>query len=324
MRYYTKEWYDLMQKQDYTLCMKKIPDKKYTDKDIKELYNKELKKWVSQAKREYNQPPFEFDMDIEEMLNDGELDLDDIIMVDQAANTCRKPVSIEEVLEQTREENRQRLEEFENRPPFDEEEVKREFYDMYKNKQRALYFPKWVLESVDKRLLALDLLPESTYNRLRAEEKEVKKQFKAIERAADKAARKEAQRVPERILEAFCFHDAAVLSLKMHKNNMVMELKLGGVAFEDETTYRRVIFYNAEVIENEVKNSIRREKEILPSEDENEINESTEWSNCWYLYDEIYALDDERYEEHMMMDVNGLRYVTVRCSDVSVEEMFIY
>ena len=321
MRYYTKEWYDLMQKQDYTLCMKKIPDKKYTDKDIKELYNKELKKWVSQAKREYNQPPFEFDLDIEEMLNDGELDLDDIIMVDEAANTCRKPTSVEEVLEQTREENRQRLEEFENRLPFDEEETKKEFYDMYKNKQRAVCFPKWVFESVDKRLLALDLIPESTYNRLKVEEKETKKQFKAIESAAYKAAKKEAARISERILEAFCFHDAAVLSLKKHEKNMVMKLNIGGVAFEDETTYRKVIFYDAEIIENEVKNSIRRKKEILPSEDENEINGSEEWSNCWYLYDEIYALEDGRYEIHMMMEVNGLRYVTVRCSDVRVEEI---
>ncbi len=40
MRYYTKQWYDLMQRLDYCICMKPIADKDYTDVDISALYDK--------------------------------------------------------------------------------------------------------------------------------------------------------------------------------------------------------------------------------------------------------------------------------------------
>ncbi len=47
-------------------------------------------------------------------------------------------------------------------------------------------FPAWVCRRVDRRLLALDLLPKSVYQRLKAEEKENRKAFRKIERAAEK------------------------------------------------------------------------------------------------------------------------------------------
>ena len=43
MRYYTKEWYDLMQKTNYTFGMKKIPDQDYSEAEIKAFYDKALK-----------------------------------------------------------------------------------------------------------------------------------------------------------------------------------------------------------------------------------------------------------------------------------------
>ena len=42
MRYYTKEWYELMQKTELTAGLRKVPDKKYTKKDIDALYEKTL------------------------------------------------------------------------------------------------------------------------------------------------------------------------------------------------------------------------------------------------------------------------------------------
>ena len=38
MRFYTKEWYELMQSQDYTLCMRQIPDKEYSEKRDKGVF----------------------------------------------------------------------------------------------------------------------------------------------------------------------------------------------------------------------------------------------------------------------------------------------
>ena len=42
MKFYTKEWYELMQCQNYTSGLKKIPDKVYTDDDIQAFYDKDL------------------------------------------------------------------------------------------------------------------------------------------------------------------------------------------------------------------------------------------------------------------------------------------
>ena len=44
MRFYTKEWYKLMQHQDDTLCMKQLPDKNYSDQEIKALFEKNSKR----------------------------------------------------------------------------------------------------------------------------------------------------------------------------------------------------------------------------------------------------------------------------------------
>ena len=43
MKFYTKEWYELMQRQHYTSGLKKVPDKVYADEDIQAFYDKDLK-----------------------------------------------------------------------------------------------------------------------------------------------------------------------------------------------------------------------------------------------------------------------------------------
>lgn len=50
MKFYTKEWYDLRQHLHYTCGVKKIPDKEYSDKEIRELYYLALKKEVGTIK----------------------------------------------------------------------------------------------------------------------------------------------------------------------------------------------------------------------------------------------------------------------------------
>ena len=61
MRYYTKEWYALMQRQNYTSGLKKIPDKVYTDEEIQAFYDKELKAEIARDRRIFrclNRPHF--------------------------------------------------------------------------------------------------------------------------------------------------------------------------------------------------------------------------------------------------------------------------
>ena len=42
MKYYTKEWYELMQRQHYTSGLQKIPDKKYSVQEIQSFYDSDL------------------------------------------------------------------------------------------------------------------------------------------------------------------------------------------------------------------------------------------------------------------------------------------
>ena len=57
MRYYTKEWYHLMQHQHDLSGFRKIPDKVYSDREIRAFYEQDRKAAVAAARRSYNTPP---------------------------------------------------------------------------------------------------------------------------------------------------------------------------------------------------------------------------------------------------------------------------
>ena len=57
MRFFTKEWYELMQHTDDTMLLRKIPDREYSDDDIAALYKKEEKRFIVSERRDYNRPP---------------------------------------------------------------------------------------------------------------------------------------------------------------------------------------------------------------------------------------------------------------------------
>lgn len=65
MKFYTKEWYALMQQQDYTTGMKKLPDRVYTDEDIQTFYDKDLKAEIARARKIHNTPPGPYDWEYE-------------------------------------------------------------------------------------------------------------------------------------------------------------------------------------------------------------------------------------------------------------------
>ena len=53
MKYYTKEWYDLMQKQHYTSGMTVVPDKEYTEEEIRAFYEHDLAEEVEYSRSIY-------------------------------------------------------------------------------------------------------------------------------------------------------------------------------------------------------------------------------------------------------------------------------
>ena len=57
MKYYTKEWYDLMQRKSYTLCFQMISDKVYSDEEIKAFYDSDLEEEIELERSSYDTPP---------------------------------------------------------------------------------------------------------------------------------------------------------------------------------------------------------------------------------------------------------------------------
>lgn len=106
MKYFTKEWYKLMQCLDYTICMKPIADKEYSDEEIAALYDKKLKAEIARDRRQYNEPPQFIEMDFDNA------ELDDFAYYDETTGTMKYPKSIEEVKREYEEEKARANEEF--------------------------------------------------------------------------------------------------------------------------------------------------------------------------------------------------------------------
>jgi hypothetical protein len=258
MRFYTKEWYNLMQGMESD-DFKKIPDGNYTDAEIDALYQKALKKEIASERRCYNSEPFFL--------------------------------------------------------PFDPAETIQFFETAYQTKLHYYKdaLPAWMTEQVDRRLLALDLLPESAYRRYREESREKKKEWNQINRAAKRTLSK--QNIPENVAEALRLHDASLLSFKKSGKNYVMLVRGDGLWSDEPTPYRQVVFHQAVVLEKEAGLRVHK----LES-DENGFYQS----NVSFLYHEIYRTDTG-YEAHMMFWVpQGLAYLTIACTDIFFEDGVLF
>ena len=199
MRYYTKEWYELMQKTELTAGLRKVPDKKYTKKDIDALYEKTLKREMAAEKKAYNTAPdLGYLLDI---LNDRGFCAEDWVVTDLKTGKPRTPASMEEVKNFILEEQQAQTEEFEAREPFSEEDFREMFRDVYEDRKAELKYGTGseLLDSVDRRLLALELVPESVFAALKEEERLARKEFSRIGRNAERALLK--QNVPQDIIE---------------------------------------------------------------------------------------------------------------------------
>ena len=155
MKYYTKDWYNLMQKCDYTLAMKKIPDKAYSEDEIKTFYNKALKKEIALRREGYNdQPDYTALFD---MLDENDFDPIDWVLIDESKGIGRFPQSKEEVRAFYEAEKKRKEQEFINRGPFNATSVADDFKSLFKHRLKLVVdeFPKWTIEHATRLASAL-------------------------------------------------------------------------------------------------------------------------------------------------------------------------
>ncbi len=252
MKYYTKEWYELMQNLHYVSGMTVVPDKEYTDAEIQAFYDADLAAEIEHDRRIYE----------------------------------------------------------ERQMPFDPAETIQCFEECYRALRRygLKQYPSWARESIDRRLYALNRMPESAYNRLLELENVNQAAFEQINQKA--RAVLEQQDIPAEIRSKFCFHDAAILSLRRKGKDAELLLRKDGGWMEPMTPYIKIIFKNVSLLE--------REGGFMPRP--RKADDGTYSSNYAYLYDELYRVGEE-YEVHILLwSLRGLRYLTIRCEDIRFED----
>jgi len=287
MKYFTKEWYELMQNIHYTEGFETLADKEFTDEDIKILYDKKLNEWINEEKEIYEEKPDY--SEFYDSLGNKEFNPTDWLFVDEKKKEVIEPSTKEEVIEHLKFEEKQAIKEYNKRKPFDSKKSEKEFNEFYKSMLVINdMLPKWVYEKVDKRLIALGYLPQNVFNKLKEQEIANKEKYDNIKKEAMNNLY--SQNISEEIYANFNFHDGVIKSFKIKDGNYIM--KVTHSDFIESYTVT-VIFKDANIIEME----------------------DLKFGKSIYLYEEIYKLDNS-YEVHIMYECDGLKYLTIRCSNI--------
>lgn len=307
MRFYTKEWYALMQRQHDLCGYRKIPDKDYSDNEIRAYYEQDLKAAVAEERRCYNTPPnFSW---YEKLLQEERFDPQDFLLADPETGAYFHPETPEIARRCLEAEARDEAARFAARPPFDPKETIRVFKELYRERLRwgGKNFPQCVQDTVDRRLIALNRIPEQAYHRLKQEERANRRAFRAINRKAKKVLGE--QDIPHTLRSQFIFHDAIVLKLRAQGGDAVLLLRTDG--YWPETPYCAVTFRGI--------TSLDRERGLVLRPRLG--HEGLLTSNCQYLYEELYRTG-QGYEVHMLLCTpSALRYLTVGCRSVDIRAL---
>ena len=317
MRYYTKEWYTLMQEIGTVDLFEPVLDKEYTDEEIEELYQDMMEKHVQEEHDLYDEPPFVITE--EDEIDPEDFDPEDyfvgIIDEDGEEVELRHPDSLEEFLEFQKIEMENLLEEYENREPFDEEEARAEFAEDYQDNldEPDEDLPQWILDTVDPRLVAMWVLPESAYKRLAEEDAEKQARFDELDEAADEAMEDFYESITSDEL-ADLIDDLEEMTgdyvVNYTESGDEIELQFSGWDEDGDEVRRSIIMGEAEILE----------KEPLDLQVETDEDGDTT-SNCDITQYEIY-FEDDMFEIHFLFDNydEGLKYLTVRCGEITVEQ----
>jgi hypothetical protein len=297
MKFFDKEWMKLQSKIGITEGFDVIENKEYSDSDIEKLYKKRLKQELKIEKEAYNtKPDFSYK---KEMAMDEDLELTDMIVLNEKTGEIIIPKSREEALKYIEKEEEKAIQEFNDREVFDEEEFENDFKENYEIalKNQNNEFPKWLFEEVDERLIALNYLTRSAFQKLREEEEIAEEKLNQIEEEASKIL--SAQHIPYKISEKFDFYEARVKSFEVKENNNY-EMRL----VTEDDRLMSVIFKHSKILENE----------------KIDFKKNTVYFVCHELY-----LKNKIYEVHMLLEYFTeksceYKYITLQCEDIKISQ----
>lgn len=292
MKYFTKEWYKDTQKTDIHLLMSTTRKAdKFDEKYFRNLYKKELNQFLKDEKEmcEMTEEDLfdESDWDEISVLNeDGHMINVSEIMSQEEVNELRNNILNEE---------KEVAENFEIEP-YDEEKLIKQFEENHVDKIECLKesLPVDILKDVaDIRVLALDKASRHIKKRIEKYCRENEKRSDKVINEYSKYFGKIKNNIPKKILENYEFHDCEILSIEKIGNDIIFNLdNSGGFADVNKIKYK-----NAKILENNLD------------------------ENAYWIYDEIYVLD-EGYEFHIGISANNeydYDYISITATDVDFE-----
>ena len=310
MKFYTKDWYQLMQGLHYVSGMKVVPDKEYTDEEIQAFYDADLAEEIENDRRVYESREEGGPVCMEDLLAPDVFRPEMFLFEEEETGKMFHPKSSDEARELLQKIEQKRQEYLKDHPPFDPAETIACFEECYQGVKKYCLnsYPEWARSEIDPRLAARNRITEGIYNRLKALEDANHTAFDAIN--ADARAVLNRQNISEEVRSIFRFHDAEVLMLKRRGRDAELYLSYGEELLEGKNPYMKVVFRNTIFIDRE-KGLIFRKKR----------NEHGIWSsNVTYLYDELYRTE-AGYEVHMLLwSFTSLRYLTIGCEDILFED----
>lgn len=252
MKYYTKKWYKAMQEQDYLVDIQMIEDCEYNETNIQELYEKSLKKAIEKAEKEYNTAPF-FPI-LPENIQEEDFQVGSWVVFDEDTWKQIPVTSATELKKCLGVQQHKIMEEFKERPRFNQQEkIAEEFEAQYQERLEYIdnLYPDWVLESVDKRLLALQLLPKSIFKKLQRIVKESQNLVETVEDLAEQEKERQKEKISKYIWNIIYgeLADSIILKIEKEKTSLCITIQRITESYpEDEPVYKKITFYNCDII----------------------------------------------------------------------------
>lgn len=287
MKYLTKEWYDLCQQTDLHFGVRVHRGAENYDEALySRLYKRKENVFVNEQREIYNVDPRFM------------LEQDDGIIVSLDAFISGETISEEDTMiyhmsTEEKERIQQLIEEYDSRPPFDEEKSKEEFRFIQELERKEIVdrLPNELYQQIaDIRVFSLGYCTEDILRQLKELSKENEKKVNQILNEYSKA--QEAEIIPQDIQENYGFHDCLITELTVGKKDVMIHLDTSG----GFTNFNEVTFSGAEIIKQD-----------------GPINGST------WLYEELYGTENG-YEAHILFAGEEMAELVIQCHDIIIEE----
>lgn len=284
MRYLTKEWYDLCQCTGLHFGMRINNNASIKDEALYlKLYSKKEKEFLKAEHEFYDLNP-RFMLETEGTVyipSDKFINGEDI---------CDEDRVVYHIPPEERIRINKLIDDYDSRPPFDEDVCKNEFKKMQDIILENIInkFPEEISSQVaDMRFLALGYCTKEVLSQLKRASRENKKRVEQI--LSEYAKVQQKQNIPDELRKKFRFHDCKVTEYKSDRDIIIY------VDSCENVVKYKIIFHNA--------NIIKQDKNLIGS---------------MWLYDELYSIP-KGYEAHILLTGDTLEELTLSCKDITIE-----